>query len=315
MYWFDHCIFEAVRSHKHPNMASTFPHRISAELCRTVTKAEVIHRRRQILALQTLHQDENYAIHDVADSTTILSPAVHGRKLNHTYGFGMFGPVTMGNLRSVENAYEAWSPEEDSRPRPEIDVCEYAHASTFDLLSKDYSITGSVCQFQRDLADFETPPARADSDVKVHLLRGSGLVTDHDTSYADFIDASVQGFRSGGRNTLTLRALAESAVARSDTNLYSAKINGELVGTAVMAVIDVGGCKVACLFMDSCLEHARGKGVHIALLLERIRVAKEVGCEMVIAAAREGSGSARNIERAGLGKVFTCKTYTQNTNH
>ena len=227
----------------------------------------------------------------------------------------MFGPVTTGDLRLVENAYEAWSPDENSRPRPEIDLCEYAHVSTFDLLSKDYSVTGAICQFQRDLADFELPPARADSDVKVHLLRSSGLATDHETSHADFIDASVQGFRSGGRNILTLRALAESAVARSDTGLYCAKINGDLVGTAVMAVIDVGGCKAATLFMDSCLEHARGKGVHIALLLERIRVAKEIGCEMVIAAAREGSGSARNIERAGLRKVFTCKTYTQNTNH
>lgn len=32
---------------------------------------------------------------------------------------------------------------------------------------------------------------------------------------------------------------------------------------------------------------------------------------MVIAAAREGSNSARNIERAGLRKIFTCRTYTK----
>ena len=76
-----------------------------------------------------------------------------------------------------------------------------------------------------------------------------------------------------------------------------------------MAVIDIDGCKVASLSMTSCLEPTRGKDVHKALLSKRIRVAKEIGCDMVIAAAREGSGSARNIERAGLRKLFTCKTY------
>jgi hypothetical protein len=130
-------------------------------------------------------------------------------------------------------------------------------------------------------------------------------------SCEDFIDASVSGFRSGGRNVKTLRALAESAVARYDISLYYVTINSELVGTAVIALIDVEDCKVASLFMNSCLEHARGKGVHRALLLERIYVAKELGREMVIAGARFGSGSARSIERVGLERIFSCKTYTK----
>lgn len=108
-----------------------------------------------------------------------------------------------------------------------------------------------------------------------------------------------------------LRALAHSATTRSDTMLFSATSNSELVGTAAMAMIDVDDCKVALLFMDSCLEHARGRGVHKAMLLERMRVAKDIGCEMAIAAAREGSGSARNIQRAGLSKTFMCKTYAR----
>jgi hypothetical protein len=287
------------------------PHRTSAELCRIVTKAEVIHRRRQVLALQTLRHDEKYAIHDIAGSTTILSPSVHGRKLNHTYGFGMSGPVTTEDLRSIEHAYKAWSSEPAPRPRPEIDVCEHADVSAFDLLSEGYSVTGFVYQFQRDLVDIDIPPAPVDNIVKVVAVRSPEHVANANPSHEDFIDASIQGFRSGGRNIATLKALAESAVSRSDTSLFSATIDGQLVGTAVMAVIDVDGCKVASLFMDSCLEHARGKGVHAALLLERMRMAKGSGCEMVIAAAREGSGSARNIERAGLSRVFTCRTYTK----
>jgi len=292
-------------------MTSENSHRTSAELCRIITKAEVIHRRRQVLALQTLQQDGEYQIFDIAGSTTILSPSVHGRKLNHTYGFGMSGPVTTEDLRSIEDAYKAWDSESAARPRPEIDVCEHADASAFELLLKGYSVTGFVCQFQRDLVDIDIPPASVDNIVKVVAVRSPEHVADANTSYQTLINASIQGFRSGGRNIATLQALAESAVSRSDTSLFSATIDGELVGTAVMAVIDVDGCNVASLFMDSCLEHARGKGVHKALLSERMRVAKESGCEMVIAAAREGSGSARNIERAGLRKIFTCETYTK----
>jgi GNAT superfamily N-acetyltransferase len=190
-------------------------------------------------------------------------------------------------------------------------VCEHADPSAFDLLSKGYSVTGYVCQFQRYLNDIDPSPAPPANNVKVTALRTLEDVTDANTSYEYFINASIQGFRSGGRNIETLEALAESAVARSDTSLFSATIDGQLVGTAVMAIIDVDGCKVANLFMDSCLEHARGRGVHAALLSERIRLAKEMGCEMVIAAAREGSGSARNIERVGLRKIFTCTTYTK----
>ena len=95
------------------------------------------------------------------------------------------------------------------------------------------------------------------------------------------------------------RALAESAVARSDTSLFYATIDSELVGTVLIAVIDVESFKVASLFMDSYLEHVRGKGVHRATLMKRIRV------------ARECSGSARNIERAGLRGLFICKMYTK----
>lgn len=284
--------------------------RQSAELCRIITEAEVIHRRRQVLALQALRGDESYALYDVAGSTTVLSPRVHGRKLNHTYGLGMSGSITKRDLHTIELAYDAWGTDQGGSPRPEIDVCEYADQSTFDLLSEGYSMTGSICQYQLELFNIDSPPAST-TNVQVFASSSPEHRADDDAFYKNFVDASVDGFRSGGRSVVTLKALAESAVARSDTSLFSAMLDKKLVGTAVMALIEVDGCKVALLFMDSCLEQARGKGVHKALLLERIRVAKEIGCKMVIASAREGSGSARNIERAGLRKIFTCKTYTK----
>ncbi|THY85486.1 hypothetical protein D6C93_08202 [Aureobasidium pullulans] len=62
--------------------------------------------------------------------------------------------------------------------------------------------------------------------------------------YDTFIQASVDGFSSTGRAPELLKVLAESAAARSDTILFSASLDGELVGTAAMAMIDVEDIKV-----------------------------------------------------------------------
>lgn len=270
----------------------------SDDLRRIVAKAEITHLRRQILALQSLRGAERYAPRDIAGSITIVSESIFGRKLNHTYGLGMFGPITAEDLREIELTYER----SGSACRPELDMCEFADKTAFDLLlANDYLVTGSICQFQCHLSSFE--PSYMPDDVAVFQTPDDG----HEL----FIKASMDGFRSTGRNEDTLRALVDSAIARPDTFLFSATSRGGVIGTAAMSLIDVGDCKVALLFMDSCLDHARGRGVHRALLLERMKAAKMAGCEMAIASARDGSGSARNIERAGLSKLYLCETYSK----
>ncbi|CAD0026963.1 unnamed protein product [Aureobasidium pullulans] len=262
-----------------------------------IAKAEAIHLERQILALQALYPTQGYTIKRVAGSTTILSPAMLGRKLNHTYGFALGGEVTMDDLHAIEAAYK------QNGVHPEIDMCEFADGSAFDLLSAQYTVTGSLCEYQRSISDFQGP-AMLGSGIEISKLGPE----DHDT----FIRASVDGFSSTGRAPELLKVLAESAAARSDTILFSASLDGELVGTAAMAMIDVEDIKVVVFFIDSCLPNARGKGVHKALLLERLRVARDRGCHIAVATAREDSISGRNIEKVGFRQAFTCKTYTKN---
>ncbi|CAC9892593.1 unnamed protein product [Aureobasidium pullulans] len=267
----------------------------AADMNHIIAKAEAIHLERQILALQTLYPTQGYTTKCVAGSTTILSPAMLGRKLNHTYGFALEGEVTMDDLHAIEAAYK------QNGVHPEIDMCDFADGSAFDLLSAKYTITGSLCEYQRSLSDFQGP-AMLGSGIEISKLGPE----DHDT----FIRASVDGFSSTGRAPELLKVLAESAAARSDTILFSASLDGELVGTAAMAIIDVEDIKVVVFFIDSCLSNARGKGIHKALLLERLRVANDRGCDIAVATAREGSISGRNIEKVGFRQAFSCKTYT-----
>ena len=49
----------------------------------------------------------------------------------------------------------------------------------------------------------------------------------------------------------------------------------------------------------------RGRGVQTALLHERLRRAKELGCDLVMSLALPGSHSQRNITRMGLQTLYT----------
>lgn len=269
---------------------------MSSSLNSSIARAETIHRERQLLALQTLYPGQGYSIEKIAGSATILSPPVFGRKLNHTYGFALDRKVTVDDLRGIEAAYER------NGVIPELDMCEFADVSGFDLLSDHYTVTGYIVEYQQSLTDFQCPPTLGDN-IKINIVGPE----DHDT----FVQASVDGFRSGGRSEKLLKILAESAAARPDTILFSASIGGRIVGTAAMAMIEMPGSKIVILFCDSCLPSARGKGVHKALLLERLRVARDEGCNLACATTRDDSISARNMEKVGFIKAYSCKTYTK----
>jgi GNAT superfamily N-acetyltransferase len=265
-------------------------------LNRNIAKAEGIHLERRVLALQNLYPAQGFNTKHLAESVTILSPPNFGRKLNHTHGFALYGKVTIDELRLIEAAYER------NHTRPDMDMCDFADKSGFDLLADQYTITGSLCEYQQTLCDFEYPGTLGDN-IKIAILGPE----DHET----FIKASNDGFRDNGRPPELLRALAASATARPDTVLFSASINGELVGTAGMAMIDTEDKKIVVLYIDSCLPSARGKGVHKALLLERLLIARDRGFDIACATAREDSISAKNMEKVGFRKAYSCNIYTK----
>jgi hypothetical protein len=83
--------------------------------------------------------------------------------------------------------------------------------------------------------------------------------------------------------------------------LYLARVDGEPAGAALLAVDD----DLGYLASASTLPESRGLGVHTALIRARIADARAAGCELVAAQAEFGSGSMRNLERAGLHAAYT----------
>lgn len=265
-------------------------------MIRQIAKAEIAHLHHRVEALQSTLAHEKFTAAFVGGSITLQSPEAYGQKLNNTYGFGLFEPVKETDLLEVEKAYEIHG------FQPQLYMCEYAYKSAFDLLLARYSATGTICQYQRYLSDFDFQP----TDLgEVEVFSSSDREA--------FVKASVEGFRDTGRSPELLKILAESAVARPDTTLFLATLGGEVVGTAAMALVEVDEYRVAIFYGDSCVPTARRRGVHQALLLTRLKVAKERGCDFATVGAREGSGSGRNIQKAGFKQVYTCNIYNKSS--
>lgn len=270
-----------------------------AKVLQAIIKAEKLHLAHQFDALRQLRPQENFQAFHIADSVTLQSSAKYDRKLNHTCGFGVSGSVTESDLEAIEQVYQV------TGVPPELDMCEYAHPSAFDLLKAGgYAETGTVSTFSRSLSGLNAEVEGATDGIEVTTT------TARDASIA----TSVEGFRSGGRQEWLLSLLAQSAAHRADTTTFFARIDGEIAGAAGLACLDVcEGVKFANFYIDSTLPAHRGKGVHKALILARMAAAKKMGCEVVMGSARAGSGSARNMERAGMRLAFHSTTYTKQT--
>ncbi len=61
---------------------------------------------------------------------------------------------------------------------------------------------------------------------------------------------------------------------------------------------------LATFFGDATLVPARGHGLQVALIRQRLRRAAELGCDLATASVVPGSSSHRNYERAGFQLVY-----------
>ncbi len=86
-----------------------------------------------------------------------------------------------------------------------------------------------------------------------------------------------------------------------EARLYVAELDGQLVAAGALSL--EGG--VGYLASASTLPDFRGRGLQSALIRARIDAAAGARCELVSSQAAFGSGSQRNLERAGLRIAYT----------
>jgi GNAT superfamily N-acetyltransferase len=271
----------------------------SPEIALTLEYAEAQHLRLQVEAYRQLSKCQNARAVPVAGGIAAFTVPEFGRKLNHVTGFGMGVKPNQEILVQLEQAYA------NMGLPVEIDVCPHSDSNTLTMLAaRGYHVNAFSNTFARKLDDMDLRPS-----TNQHIR----ICSDRAQLESDFVAHSVAGFsvQANQRPTVLLQTLAQIAVSRNDSSLFSASIHDDIAGTAGMSIISTPLGKLAHLYIASTLPAHRGKGVQTALLKARLAAARQEGCILAFVTARPANTSARNAERAGFGLAYTKVTFVQ----
>jgi len=263
------------------------------EVAFALENAEARHLALQVEAYRGLTKRKDIRTLEVCGGIAALTENVFGRKLNHVTGLGMGTPVSADAVERLETAYN------ERALDVEIDLCPHADDTALDVLTaRGYAANAFSNTYVRMLSD---------EDLTARPPDGIEIVTDRAVVEDVFAAHSIAGFeiQAVRRSPILLEALAKIAVARTDTTLFAAKLNGSLAGTGGMSVIETPVGKIAHLYIASTHPAHRGRGIQLALIRARLAAAQQAGCAMASITARPYNTSARNTERAGFGLAYT----------
>ena len=268
----------------------------SPSVAAAIEAAEAHHLRQQVETWRALGAADAHVV-EIAGGVAAFTERLFGRKLNHVTGLGMRGPLEADALATLEAAYAARG------LGVEIDLCPHAVPGVLGLLGRrGYAVNAFSNTYARTLDDV---PDRA-------VVEGGGVdVLQGAEADELFVEASVAGFsvQADTRPRELLEALARIALARDDTALFVARIDGRVAGSAGLSIAETPLGRVGELYIASTLPECRARGVQAALLRARLAVAKAAGCALAVVMARPANTSARNTERAGFGLAFTKATF------
>ncbi|MFL6678381.1 MAG: GNAT family N-acetyltransferase [Burkholderiaceae bacterium] len=267
----------------------------SPDIAATLEAAEAWHLRVQLETWRALGAADAHVV-EIGGGVAAFAERLFGRKLNHVTGLGLAGAIDEDALARLEAAYAARG------LGVEIDLCPHADAGALALLGRrGYAVNAFSNTYARTLDDV---PARAAGGIEILQGRAADAL---------FVDASVAGFsvQARQRPRELLAALARIAQAREDTTLFVARVDGQVAGSAGLAVMDTPHGRIGELHIASTLPAFRGRGVQAALLQARLAAARDAGCALVFVGARPANTSARNVERAGFGLAFTKATFAR----
>jgi len=215
-----------------------------------------------------------------------------GSPVNSIYGAGLDGRVSGGELDAAERFLR------ERGAHPAISLCPLADPSLVEQLA----LRGWL------VADFENVLVRglehSDGVDGVATPYARGVTVRAACSAADrlaWARLSSAAFAAPDDPTQEMQRLGLVMAAREDFELLIGSVGGEDAGAGALWVDDGMGW----LLGDATLPHLRRRGVQSALHGERVRMAREAGCEFAVTEARPGSTSQRNMERAGFHVVYT----------
>lgn len=209
--------------------------------------------------------------------------------VTQAFALGLNGPVTEADMARMEEFYRAHGSPVN------IETCPLADPSLLKLLNdRGYRPIEYSNVFTRELT---TGDSRAWPD-RTSEVRVRRPAEDEAESYSLVV---AKSFFENAEISPEFLGVFTSCFYAAGAFFFTAEVDGVPAGGGMMSIHQ----GVASLGGTGTLPEYRNRGVQKALLLARLAVAVENGCDLAMVATQPGSGSQRNCERQGFQVVYT----------
>jgi GNAT superfamily N-acetyltransferase len=210
--------------------------------------------------------------------------------VGRAHALGFAGPVTPRDIEHVEKFY--FERESDAQ----VDVCPYADPSLFQALNERGF---QVEEFNQTLARRISSPlapeeiAPAPTGIDIRRVKPDEARTWSALLARIFFAEQAPQFESfflpwaAPEHPLSLAAFSDDRMVACAGGLI------------------VPEHKMAGFFGAGTLPEFRRRGIQRAFMQERLRMAREAGCELAVTLTMPGTASQRNVERAGFRAMYT----------
>jgi GNAT superfamily N-acetyltransferase len=208
--------------------------------------------------------------------------------VGRAHGLGLSGKITPEDIEYVEKFYF------DRGADAQVDVCPYADSSLFESLNERGF---QVAEFNQTLARWisadETIPRCRPEGIEIRRVKPEEAAAWSGLSAGVFFAEGAPQFSdfflpwAGPEHPLALAAFAD----------------GKMVASAGGLMIPEH--KMAGFFGAATLEEFRGRGIQLAFMQERLRIAQQAGCTLAVTLTLPGTTSQRNVERVGFRAAYT----------
>ena len=209
--------------------------------------------------------------------------------VTQAFGLGLNGPVTQSDMERMEEFYRAHGAPVNIETCPLADpsllkllnergyrAIEYSNVLARELTAADANFTG---ESGRTIQVRRAEP----NEAEAYSLVVSKSFFENTDITPEFMDVIMSPFHAEG------------------AYFFLAEVAGVAAGGAMMSVHR----RVASLGGAGTLPGFRNRGGQNALILGRLKLAADSGCDLAMVATMPGSGSQRNVERHGFRVVYT----------
>jgi hypothetical protein len=219
--------------------------------------------------------------------------------MSKALGLGIGGDVAAETLDAIEAFFAARS------VQPRIELTAFATEALLEVLTeRGYGLVQVGSVFARTLDDMteieEGPATIRRGDAKGAVVER--LAQDDEAGLQEAMSVVCSGFvPDGGILSASDVTMAVRVAGCAGTASVVARVKGELVGAASVTVRH----GVANLYGSSVKLAHRRKGLHQAMMTERMRMAAEQGATLAVVVSSPGGATERNALRLGFVPSYT----------